>query len=99
MGQYIVSLDGYYLEWSTIVDAPVTWGMSLSAFMDYYQQEYGNKGMAELDARLARVAKNGHSARHKNFSIAYNRAGKDEEQLTQVEIVEWYCVRKEDPRR
>ena len=99
MSTYIVNLDGYYLEWSTVVDAPVTWGMSLSAFMDYYQNEYGVAGMNELDVRLARVTKKGNSAIGGRFSVGYNRAGLNESQLTRAEIVEWYCVRKEDPRK
>ena len=52
MGKYIINLDGYYMEWSTVVDAPVTWGMSLAAFQDYYLQEYGESEFSKLDERL-----------------------------------------------
>ena len=98
MGRFIVKLDSYYLEWSTIVDAPVTWGMSLSAFQDYYLHEYGNSGMKELPARLKRIEESGLSSAIGSFGIRFNRAGKDEAQLTRNEIIKWYCVRKEDPR-
>ena len=97
MGRYIVNLDQYYLEWSTIVDAPVTWGMSLSAFMDYYQKQYGVAAMDKLDARLARVSKKGNSATSRHFSIGYNRAGPNETQLTKDEIIEWYCIKRKNP--
>ena len=96
MGRYIVQLDSYYLEWSTIVDAPVTWGMSFSAFQDYYLREYGESGFEELDSRMKRVVKKGHSA-FGDFDIDFNRAGTDEACLSRDEIIEWYCVKCENP--
>jgi len=102
MGRFIVKLSDnefnyYYLEWSTVSDAPVTWGMSIDTFKGYYQAEYGDSGMSDLPSRLARVNENGHSS-FGNFDTDYNRAGYKESCLTQAEIIEWYCVKKEDPR-
>jgi hypothetical protein len=41
MGRFICKFedkdDVYYLEWSTVVDAPVTFGMSLEEFKEYYR--------------------------------------------------------------
>lgn len=68
MSRYIIKLTDkrdlkdYYLEWSTIVDAPVTYGMYLEGFKAYYQQEYGRSGMRELPERLKRVEEKGTSA-------------------------------------
>lgn len=45
----------YYMEWSTIVDAPVTYGMSLDEFKEYYKEQYGIKGMEGLEDRMTRV--------------------------------------------
>lgn len=68
MGRYIIRITDdtdkkdYFLEWSTIVDAPVTYGMSLEEFEQYYRHEYGESGMRELPGRLERVKENGTSA-------------------------------------
>ena len=83
MGQFIVKVtapDGpRYLEWSTIVDAPVTYGMTLAEFRRHYRREYGASGMRELPERLAFVEN--------------NRAGAGETCLTLAQIVDHYCVR------
>lgn len=68
MSRYIIKLTDkrdlkdYYLEWSTIVDAPVTYGMTLDGFKIYYQGEYGISGMRDLPERLKRVEEKGTSA-------------------------------------
>lgn len=55
----------YYLDWSTIVDAPVTYGLSRKEFDAYYRDEYGRMGMPEYETRMARVdAKGTSSALH-----------------------------------
>lgn len=54
MPRYICKLqDGdtaYYMEWSTVVDAPVTFGMTLEEFMEHYREEYGKRGLMEMEA-------------------------------------------------
>ena len=101
MGRFIVKLDDYYLEWSTIVDAPITYGMKLKEFKEFYKDEYGNRGMEELPKRLERVENQGVSAYHpyNNLEnlITGNRAGDNEEELTKQEIIKGYCIdRPED---
>jgi hypothetical protein len=68
MPTYIVKLskDGVdrYFEWSTVVDAPTTYGMALDEFREYYREHYGESGMEQLPGRLARVEKTGCSAYH-----------------------------------
>lgn len=49
MPRYIIKIKDKYFEWSTIVDAPVTNGMSLTEFRSYYQSEYGEDAMKNLD--------------------------------------------------
>lgn len=49
----------FYLEWSTIVDAPITWGMSLEEFTLYYRQKYGTAGMRDFPNRMARTEERG----------------------------------------
>jgi len=101
MSRIIVKLDGKagprYLEWSTVVDAPVTFGMTLEEFRDYYRDEYGRRGMAELERRLARVEAQGSSAHEGSAAedvIAGNRAGPNDRRLSRAEIYRAYCLRE-----
>jgi len=96
MPRYIIKLGEHYLEWSTIVDAPVTYGMTLDDFKQYYQREYGLEGMRHLGERLARVEAKGTSAiNHSDVkdTLAGNRAGEGETTLTRDQIYQAYCLR------
>jgi len=97
MPRFIVKLDQYYMEWSTIVDAPVTWGMTIDEFREYYRAEYGIAGMRDLDKRMARVEKNGTSAFDAMSAedlISGNRAGPKETELAVHEVFQAYCLRE-----
>ncbi len=97
MPRYILKLSDagkdYYMEWSTVVDAPVSLGVSLEEFKEYYRFQYGNSAMLDLEDRLIRVEKNGCSCKDESADecIAYNRAGENEACLTKQEIIEKYC--------
>lgn len=94
MSRYIIKLDEYYFEWSTIVASPVTYGMTLDEFKSYYRDEYGRAGMEKLPARLERVHEKGNSCLFNNISndelIKYNHAGDNEECLTPQGIIAKY---------
>jgi hypothetical protein len=100
---YIIKLeDGkkeYYLEWSTIVDAPVTFGMSKEDFLKHYVHEYGHSRtiLSELDRRMERVEETGTSARDRTLAqvLEFNRAGPSEKCLTREQIIQKYCRRVE----
>lgn len=63
MGKFIIKIHDHYLEWSTIVDAPITLGMSLDEFRAYYQDMYGRAdAMYGLPDRIARADATGTSA-------------------------------------
>lgn len=49
----------YYLMWSTIVDAPVTYGMEYDKFKEYYFKEYETK---DFEQRMKRVEEKGTSS-------------------------------------
>jgi len=86
--------QSWYLEWSTVVDAPTVFGMSLEEFKEYYKDEYGRQGMWDFDKRLERVeAKGTSSMMHNSVEevISGNRAGKDETELTLKQIISYYC--------
>lgn len=94
MPRIIIKLENKYLEWSTVVDAPVTYGMSLKEFKEYYKEEYGSNGMEDLPRRLQRVNKTGSSSMTESLGnlIAVNRAGENERRLTKKGIIKKYIT-------
>ncbi len=97
MGRCIVKLDGHYLEWSSVVDAPVTHGMSRVEFEAYVRDEYGAQGLRDLPARLARADETGTSTARRESAdetIWLNRAGKGETWLTRSQFVDYYVTRR-----
>jgi len=89
MGSFIVRFetdDGpRYCEWSTVVDAPTTEGMTLAHLRRWYKRQFGESGMAELAGRLARADAKGTSAiNDKDLAqtVWLNRAGPDETMLS-----------------
>ena len=83
MPRYIVKLTtpagDRYLEWSTVVDAPVT---------AYYRDRYGSDSDDAFAARMARVEATGVSARDCTVRdvVDYNRAGPNESTLTMKQL-------------
>lgn len=98
MGKFIVKMQTYYLEWSTVVDSPVTFGMALDEFKEYYRDMYGLNGLLDLDERLKRVKEHGSSAYKSGYwppdLFIANRAGPDEAELTEDEIYRAYCLQE-----
>lgn len=99
MPNYILKFDTEagprYMDWSTIVDAPITCGLTLDEFKSYYKEQFGARGMQDLPQRLERVEKKGTSSHiHKNRDdvLSYNRAGKNNTCLTVEQIVDFYVV-------
>lgn len=101
MGQFIIKITDestkkdYYMEWCTVVDSPITYGMSLEEFKEHYQAEYGKESMQKLEERLSRVEKTGCSGRgHWGVLEDYfsdNHAGDNDENLDKEGILEKYC--------
>jgi len=92
MPRYLCKLDDQYFEWSTIVDAPTTFGMTREEMEEYHREEYGVSADAELARRLARVDATGCSARDGTTVddlIASNRAGPNESALTREELLRY----------
>lgn len=95
MGQCIVKLEkeGHeprYLIWSSICDAPYTYGMELEEFTSFYREEYGRSDFKQnFDARMKRVEEKGTSSMIDRSAAAVmrtNRAGPNETELTLDEI-------------
>jgi len=86
----------WYLEWSTVVDAPVTYGMPLEEFKEYYRDEYGRSSLDELEKRLERVEIKGTSSMMDGSAeelMDWNRAGKDGSSLSRQQLIDVYCTR------
>jgi hypothetical protein len=98
MGRFIIKLKDFYLEWSTVVDAPITYGMTLDELKGHIKEEYGNEGLNELEHRLTRVDTKGtsaHADRNLIDTIWLNQAGPDERPATIVGIYHHYCLNEE----
>ena len=96
MGKAIIKIKDKYFEFSTIVDAPVTYGMNEEELRNYIKDEYGNEGLKNLGDRLKRVEKNGTSFHGEDLesTLIVNRAGCNEERLTEDEIYDMYKTPK-----
>ena len=97
MGNCIMKLDGRYLIWSTVVDAPTTELMTLEEFEVYYRNQYGRTGMEGLPHRMERVKAKGNSffsGMTNDEVIAGNRAGENETELSKEQIVQVFYRRE-----
>lgn len=102
MGCYIIKIEHkgkeYFLEWSEITDAPITYGMEYEEFADYYKNEYGKQSFeTNFNDRMERVREKGTSSRmHKSMEdvIENNRAGKNEKYLSLEGIIKKYIIER-----
>jgi len=101
MGAFIIKFDTRrgprYLEYSTVCDAPITYGMTLTAFKKHYLKQYGATSQSDMEGRLARTEATGTSSRiHASVAdvIKMNRAGKDATRLTVDQIIDYYVIRQ-----
>jgi hypothetical protein len=92
MAGSLIKLGDLYFEWSSIVDAPITKGMTEQELHDYVEDEYGAAGLRALPERLALVNATGTSRRGHTLLevIGRNRAGEDGACLTPAQILERY---------
>jgi hypothetical protein len=93
MGKAIVKIKDLYFEWSTVVDAPVTYGMTKEELFDFVKKEYGNEGLKELPTGLELIEETGTSFYYGNTIeelVSNNRAGKNEKRLSLDELYKKY---------
>lgn len=97
MPHYLVKLaDDEYVEWSTIVDAPITYIMNREEAIAYTENE--SESTEKGKDRVARVDEKGHSAHYfgpetPEQLVAGNRAGDKEKPLSLAEIRERYRIK------
>ncbi len=103
MGRFIVHHDGAFLEWSTVVDAPVTVGMTEAELREHVAEQYGLEGLKMIDGRIARAVANGTSCICPPYDfddiVSCNRAGPDETELTREQLIRIYFVERREPDR
>ena len=93
MGQFICQFEQgpqrWWFVWSTVVDAPITYAMTLDELRAYIRHEEGCAGLRELPARIERALRKGTSS-HVDDSLAAlivaNRAGPNESEASLAEI-------------
>lgn len=88
----LCKLEGRYFEWSTIVDAPVTYPMTLEELRAYIKEEFGLQGLDLLEKRLERIEANGTSSllgTTLEDALLGNRAGKGETRLSLDQFKAW----------
>ena len=102
MPTYIVKIgENRYLEWSTVVDAPVSVGMSRDEMKDRLTTPLSSPlpkevgvDLERIELRLARADEYGTSVRFARMSaedlVKNNRAGPEETELTFEELVDEY---------
>lgn len=92
MGRVILKIEGFYLEYSTNVDAPVTNPMNLDEFKAHYKERLIADGMKELEERLERVEAKGTSAFDEDSwmsTVMCNSFGDDDTELDPAGFVAW----------
>jgi len=89
LSQGIIKIKDKYFVWSTVIDAPIKKGMTGDELKKYIKNEQGSEGIRELPERLKEVEKTGTSFfpdKSLRATIAFNRAGDNDEYLTEEEI-------------
>ncbi len=116
MGRFIVRVDkeGHeprYMEWTTVSDTPMSFGMPLEEFTEYYREQFGVRGLKELDQRIERA--DGPKRSSSRVPGLYDRKDlmssfrwewftglKDRpDGITLEELWHWYCDLREEPKR
>ena len=96
MGEGILKIGGKYLLWSTISDAPVSYGMTLDELRAHVKEETGRRGLLELERRLMRVEEKGTSFyqdRCVEDTIQFNYAGEDRTCLA-IDQIEQHFIKR-----
>lgn len=97
MGRAIIKIKDYYLIWSSVVDAPVSFGMNRVELEKWLKEEYGRAGLSDWLRMIPRVDEIGTSFYERDSvedTIDGNRAGPMGACLTLDEIYTAYCLQE-----
>ena len=84
-----------YLCWSTIVDAPITYGVTRDELRGFWFARWGVAGALDFDRRVAA----GGDPETLEYIWSVNRAGADETRISVAQIVDFYIVRRGEGER
>lgn len=91
----VLSDQDLYFEWSTIADGPVTHGMTLIEFKKYYQSEYGNLGLKDLENKYIKdVQLYGTSDRSTSVADLLEERALNRERLTLADLIKILTANK-----
>jgi hypothetical protein len=93
MGRCIVHHEGRYLEWSTVVDAPVSETMREAEMREWLLRRHGESVRDILDERFERAKTYGtsyHTPTDLRELLECNRAGENEACLSYEEFMAEY---------
>jgi pyrroloquinoline quinone (PQQ) biosynthesis protein C len=92
MNRCLIKIKNKYFEWSSVVDAPTSDGMSREELDDFVKTRHGKNEAEHLDEVLKLVDELGTSIEGVGVAelISGNRAGDNEEELTMEEIYKAY---------
>jgi len=98
--------DVRYIDWSSITDAPYTFGLTRTEFEKYYRERFGCEGMFRLPHRLERAERTGTSS-HVGDDLETCLHMFNWEWFTGLEHLDrgitfealwhWYCDLRQDP--
>ena len=99
MSWIIVKVRDKYLVQSTVVDAPITFGMTLDELLDFYMEEMGRSCVESpsFHQSLRRLASYGTTCllyKSAEETLEGNHAGPNGEELTFEEIYKAYVLRE-----
>lgn len=106
MGKCIFKVDDNgqerFIVWSSVVDAPITFACTAKQIVEMFVEEARQDAKQMALAMIDRARASGSSSRTSARTLAdvaagANRAGPDESELTEDEIIEFYVRRKENP--
>lgn len=90
MPRFLLKLSSKIVEWSTIVDAPITQPMTREELQEYIREQYGEEGLRRLPSRLVDMdlygASSGETPRE---AVTCNRAGEGETEMSYVQLCAW----------
>ena len=92
MGNGIIKIKDRYMEWSTIVDAPVSPALAIDDFREWYRDKYGRVGLRDFENDLEEIDERGTNYNYTKLEtvVELNRAGEKEARITLDEIYERY---------
>jgi len=71
MSNGLILIKDKYFEWSSVVDAPVSYAMTLEELVAYTKECYGYKALIVLDTRIKRCKTTGTSLKRRTLESIF----------------------------